>query len=35
MRSLDMKEVYGLRPDLGYRIFTDMALEVAATTPSG
>ena len=33
MRSLDTKEVHGLRPDLGYRVFLDKAMEIAA--PNG
>ena len=33
MRTLDTKEVHGLRPDLGYRIFLDKAMEIAA--PNG
>ena len=31
MRSLDTPEVHGYRPDLGYRIYVDKALEIAAT----
>ena len=31
MRSLDTPEVHGYRPDLGYRVYTDKALEIAAT----
>jgi len=30
MRTLDTKEVHGLRPDLGYRVFLDKAMEIAA-----
>jgi arginine decarboxylase len=30
MRSLDTREIHGLRPDVGYRVFTDKALELAA-----
>lgn len=30
MRSLDIPEVHGYRPDLGYRVYTDKALEIAA-----
>jgi arginine decarboxylase len=30
MRSLDTPEVHGYRPDLGYRVYTDKALEIAA-----
>jgi arginine decarboxylase len=30
MRSLDTPEVHGYRADLGYRVFTDKALEIAA-----
>jgi arginine decarboxylase len=33
MRTLDTKEVHGLRPDLGYRVFLDKAMEIAA--PNG
>jgi len=29
MRTLDTKEVHGLRPDLGYRVFLDKAMEIA------
>jgi len=29
MRSLDTPEVHGYRPDLGYRVYTDKALEIA------
>ena len=32
MRSLDTPEVHGYRPDLGYRVYRDKALEIAATT---
>jgi len=32
MRSLDTPEVHGYRPDLGYRVYVDKALEIAATT---
>jgi arginine decarboxylase len=32
MRSLDTPEVHGYRPDLGYRVYIDKALEIAATT---
>ena len=39
MRSLDTPEVHGYRPDLGYRVYVDKALEIAAATrpspPSG
>jgi arginine decarboxylase len=31
MRSLDTPEVHGYRPDLGYRVYVDKALEIAAT----
>jgi arginine decarboxylase len=31
MRSLDTPEVHGYRPDLGYRVYTGKALEIAAT----
>jgi arginine decarboxylase len=31
MRSLDTPEVHGYRPDLGYRVYRDKALEIAAT----
>jgi arginine decarboxylase len=34
MRSLDTPEVHGYRPDLGYRVYTDKALEISATTRS-
>jgi arginine decarboxylase len=30
MRSLDTPEVNGYRPDLGYRVYMDKALEIAA-----
>ena len=30
MRSLDTPEVHGYRPDLGYRVYIDKALEIAA-----
>ncbi len=33
MRTLDTKEVHGLRPDMGYRVFLDKAMEIAA--PNG
>jgi arginine decarboxylase len=33
MHTLDTKEVHGLRPDLGYRVFLDKAMEIAA--PNG
>jgi arginine decarboxylase len=32
MRSLDTPEVHGYRPDLGYRVYVDKALEIAAPT---
>jgi len=32
MRSLDTPEVHGYRADLGYRVYLDKALEIAATT---
>ena len=32
MRSLDTPEVHGYRPDLGYRVYIDKALEIAAAT---
>ena len=32
MRSLDTPEVHGYRPGLGYRVYLDKALEIAATT---
>ncbi len=31
MRSLDTPEVHGFRPDLGYRVYVDKALEIADT----
>jgi arginine decarboxylase len=31
MRSLDTPEVHGYRADLGYRVYVDKALEIAAT----
>jgi arginine decarboxylase len=30
MRSLDTPEIHGYRPDLGYRVYLDKALEIAA-----
>ena len=32
MRSLDTPEIHGYRADLGYRVYLDKALEIAATT---
>jgi arginine decarboxylase len=32
MRSLDTPEIHGFRPELGYRVFADKALEIAATS---
>jgi arginine decarboxylase len=32
MRSLDTPEVHGYRPELGYRVYVDKALEIAATS---
>jgi arginine decarboxylase len=32
IRSLDTPEVHGYRADLGYRVYVDKALEIAATT---
>jgi arginine decarboxylase len=32
MRSLDTPEVHGYRADLGYRVYVDKALEIAATS---
>jgi hypothetical protein len=31
MRSLDTPEVHGNRPDLGYRVYLDKALEITAS----
>jgi arginine decarboxylase len=31
MRSLDTPEIHGYRADLGYRVYVDKALEIAAT----
>jgi len=31
MRSLDTPEIHGYRPDLGYRVYADKALEITAT----
>ncbi|HEY1920433.1 MAG TPA: hypothetical protein VGH27_33100 [Streptosporangiaceae bacterium] len=31
MRSLDTPEVHGYRADLGFRVYVDKALEIAAT----
>ena len=33
MRSLDTPEVHGYRPGLGYRVYADKALELAACGP--
>jgi arginine decarboxylase len=30
MRALDTPEIHGYRPDLGYRVYVDKALEIAA-----
>jgi arginine decarboxylase len=30
MRSLDTPEVHGYRPDLGYRVYIDKAVEIAS-----
>jgi arginine decarboxylase len=36
MRSLDTPEIHGYRADLGYRVYVDKALEIAATSrPAG
>jgi len=35
MRSLDTPEVHGYRPGLGYRVYLDKALEIAATGRNG
>jgi arginine decarboxylase len=35
MRSLDTPEVHGYRADLGYRVYVDKALEIAATIRPG
>ena len=36
MGSLDTSEVHGMRPDRGYRVYTDKALEIAQTMrPNG
>jgi arginine decarboxylase len=32
MRSLDTPEVHGFRPELGYRVYVDKAMEMAAAT---
>jgi arginine decarboxylase len=32
MRSLDTPEIHGYRADLGYRVYVDKALEIAATS---
>lgn len=34
IRSLNTPEAHGYRADLGYRVYVDKALEIAATTPS-
>jgi arginine decarboxylase len=34
MRVLDTPEIHGYRPDLGYRVYVDKALEIAAPVPS-
>ncbi|AKF85941.1 hypothetical protein MFUL124B02_19270 [Myxococcus fulvus 124B02] len=34
MRKLDVKEVHGYRPELGLSVFTEAALERAASTPA-
>jgi hypothetical protein len=31
MRSLGTPEVHGFRPELGYRVYTDKALAIAAS----
>jgi len=31
MNSLDTSEVHGMRPDRGYRVYIDKALEIAHT----
>jgi arginine decarboxylase len=33
MQSLDAPEIHGYRPELGYRVYVDKALEIAATSP--
>jgi arginine decarboxylase len=33
MQSLDTSEIHGYRPELGYRVYADKALEIAATSP--
>jgi arginine decarboxylase len=33
MRSLDTREIHGLRPEVGYRVFTDKALEITGSSP--
>jgi len=35
MRSLDTPEIHGYRADLGYRVYVDKALEIAATGSMG
>jgi arginine decarboxylase len=32
MQSLDTSEIHGYRPELGYRVYVDKALEIAATS---
>ncbi len=34
MRALDTPEIHGYRPDLGYRVYVDKALEIAAPAAS-
>ena len=34
MRSLDTPEVHGYRPDIGYRVYLDKALELTACVPN-
>jgi arginine decarboxylase len=34
MRALDTPEIHGYRPDLGYRVYVDKALEIAAPVAS-
>jgi hypothetical protein len=35
MRALDTKEIHGYHARLGYRVYTDKALEIAASELGG
>jgi arginine decarboxylase len=35
MRALDTREIHGYRPDFGYRVYTEKAIEITGQTHLG